>query len=81
MDTLKEAMAAGCPAGELAQKTAYLHRQWLRFTWDSYTKEAHARLAQMYEDDERFASYYDQQQSGAAEFLRDAILIYTGKNK
>ena len=81
MDTLKEAMAAGGPASELAQKTAYLHRQWLRFTWDSYTKEAHARLAQMYVDDERFASYYDQQQSGAAEFLRDAILIYTGKNK
>ncbi|MGI6405797.1 MAG: MerR family transcriptional regulator [Syntrophaceticus sp.] len=81
IETLINAMATGDPAGELAQKTADLHRQWLEFTWDNYTKDAHARLAQMYVDDERFASYYDQHQSGAAEFLRDAILIYTGKNE
>lgn len=31
------------------------------------------------DDKEKVSSYYDQHQSGAAEFLRDAILIYTGK--
>ncbi|HQD89719.1 MAG TPA: MerR family transcriptional regulator [Syntrophomonadaceae bacterium] len=77
LDTLKEALATGDPASELAQKTADLHRQWLSFTWDKYSKEAHAGLAQMYVDDERFTAYYDQVQPGAAEFLRDAILIYT----
>jgi DNA-binding transcriptional MerR regulator len=77
---LKEAYATGDPAGELAQKTADLHRQWLSYTWDSYSKAAHAGLAQMYVDDARFSAYYDQVQSGAAEFLRDAILIYTGMN-
>ena len=81
LDTLKKAMATGEPAGELAQKTADLHRQWLEFTWDKYTKEAHACLAQMYVDDKRFADYYNEQQPGAAEFLRDAILIYTGMKK
>jgi hypothetical protein len=32
----------------------------------------------MYVDDPRFAAYYDQAQPGAAVFLRDAILVYTG---
>ncbi|MFY9324415.1 MAG: MerR family transcriptional regulator [Syntrophomonadaceae bacterium] len=77
LDTLKEALPTGDPASELAQKTADLHRQWLSFSWDKYSKEAHAGLAQMYVDDERFTAYYDQVQPGAAEFLRDAILIYT----
>lgn len=78
LHNLKEAYATGDPAGELAQKTADLHRKWLSFTWDSYSKEAHAGLARMYVDDERFSAYYDEVQPGAAIFLRDAILIYTG---
>ncbi|MFA6983864.1 MAG: TipAS antibiotic-recognition domain-containing protein, partial [Sedimentibacter sp.] len=45
----------------------------------SYDKEAHANLAQMYVDDERFTAYYDKAQPGATEFLRDAIWIYTGR--
>lgn len=78
MDSLKAAMATGDPAGELAQKTADLHRQWLSY-WGNYDKAAHAGLAQMYVADERFTAYYDQVQPGAAAFLRDAILIYTGQ--
>ena len=31
--------------------------------------------------DERFKEYYDQEQEGIAEFLRDAILIYTDSKK
>ena len=75
--SLKAAMATGNPAGELAQKAADLHRQWLSFYWDQYTKEAHAGVAQMYVDDERFTAYYDKIQPGAAVFLRDAVHIYT----
>lgn len=75
--SLKAAMATGDPAGEPAQKAADLHRQWLSFYWDKYTKEAHAGLAQMYVDDERFTAYYDKIQPGAAVFLRDAVHIYT----
>lgn len=80
-ETLKEAFATGDPAGELAQKAADLHKQWLCYTWPQYSKEAHAGLAQMYVDDERFTAYYDKEQPGTAEFLRDAIFIYTGMNK
>lgn len=76
--TLGAAFATGDPAGDLAQKAADLHRQWLSIWWDGYSKEAHAGLAQMYVEDERFRAYYDQGQPGKAEFFRDAILIYTG---
>jgi DNA-binding transcriptional MerR regulator len=77
--TLAEAFKTGDPAGELAQKAADLHKQWLTYYWKEYSKEAHAGLAQMYVDDERFTAYYDKEQPGTAEFLRDAILIYTGQ--
>lgn len=78
LETLKAAFATGNPAGELAQKAADLHRQWLTFAWGSYTKEAHAGVAQMYVDDERFTAYYDKAQPGLAVFLRDAVHLYTG---
>ena len=42
METLKKAFATGDPGSELAQKAADLHKQWLSFTWPSYSKEAHA---------------------------------------
>ncbi len=77
-ETLAEAFKTGDPAGPLAQKAADLHKQWITYCWGHYSKEAHAGLAQMYVDDERFAAYYDKNQPGAAAFLRDAIHIYTG---
>lgn len=76
--TLAEAFKQGDPSGELAQKAADLHKRWLMFYWNEYSKEAHAGLARMYALDERFKVYYDEKQPGTAEFLRDAILIYTG---
>lgn len=78
IQTLNEAYKTGDPSGELAQKAAGLHHKWLTYMWDGYSKEAHVNLAQMYVDDERFRQYYDKNQSGTAEFLREAILIYTG---
>lgn len=75
---LVEAYATGDPAGELAQKAADLHRQWLSFYWGHYSKEAHAGIVQMYVDDERFTAFYDKHQPGCTLFLRDAVLIYTG---
>jgi len=76
--TLAEAFKAGDPAGELAQKAADLHKQWLSYYWNEYSREAHAGLAQMYVEDERFTAYYDKTQPGTAAFLRAAIHIYTG---
>jgi len=80
-ETLAAAYKTGDPAGDLAQKAADLHKQWLCYYWNEYSKEAHAGLGQMYVDDERFTAYYDKEQPGTAAFLRDAIHIYTGMKK
>lgn len=79
--TLLEAFKTNDPSSELAQKVANMHKEWLLYTWPKYSKEAHAGLAQMYVDDERFKAYYDKEQDGLAEFLRDSILVFTGMNK
>ena len=79
--TLAEAFKNGDPASDIAQKAAGLHKKWLTFYWSEYSKEAHAGLAQMYVDDERFTAYYDKEQPCTAEFLRDAVFIYTGMKK
>ncbi|WP_303862967.1 MerR family transcriptional regulator [Alkalibaculum bacchi] len=76
-ETLAEAFKGGDPASELAQKAADLHKQWITYYWGFYSPEAHAGLAQMYVEDERFTAYYDENQPGTADFLRDAVIIYT----
>jgi DNA-binding transcriptional MerR regulator len=77
LDKLEEAFKTGDPAGEAAQEVAKLHRKWITFAWNRYSKEAHAGVAQMYVDDERFTAYYDKNKPGLAKFLRDAVVIYT----
>ena len=77
LDTLAKLTATGDPASEAAQKLAAKHKTWLMYSWKSYSKEAHAGLAEMYVADARFAAYYDKAAEGAATFLRDAILIFT----
>ncbi|KAF0993915.1 hypothetical protein BJQ97_00540 [Geobacillus sp. TFV-3] len=40
--------------------------------------EKGAGMARLYVEDERFKAYYERVQPGAAEFLKEVILIYTG---
>lgn len=74
---LKEALALGDPASEAAQNVCENHKQWLCFYWAEYSSEAHMGLGEMYVADERFKKYYDDIAPGAAEFLRDALKVYT----
>lgn len=76
--TLLLAMDSGDPTGELGQKTAELHKEWLTKYWNKYSKETHAGVSLMYVTDERFTEYYDKHRVGAAEFLCDAIHHFTG---
>lgn len=78
-ETLKAAFEQGDPASELAQKACELHKKWLCYFWDDYSKEAHISLAQLYVEDPRFTAYYDKIAVGCAAFLRDAVLIYCNK--
>lgn len=62
---------------EEAKKVYKNHKKWLCFSWPSYSKEAHAGLAEMYVADERFAKYYnDKADKEVVEILRDIIVKY-----
>jgi len=75
---LKIAFKEGDPSSELAQKVCALHKEWLKYFWKDYSKEAHLGLAQTYVDDPRFKKYYDNIEVGCAEFLHRALQIYCG---
>lgn len=64
------------PQGEMGRRLAEMHREWLEFTWQSYTTKAHAGLVEMYVADERFRKYYDSEVEGCAQFLRDAVKFW-----
>lgn len=59
-----------------AQELARLHKEWLCYSWEHYSAEAHAGLVEMYVQDERFSVYYDRGINGKAQFLRDAVLYF-----
>ncbi|GAB2546330.1 MerR family transcriptional regulator [Gracilibacillus alcaliphilus] len=80
-ELLEQAYATGDPGSDLAQAAAAKHKEWLMYSWSEYSKEAHAGLAEMYVTDERFTAYYDKHVKDGTVFLRDAILIYTGKKE
>ena len=73
---LPKAMRSGDPAGEAAQHVCALHREWLGFFWNDYSKEKHLGLGKMYVEDPRFKAYYDAMGDGCAEFLYKALEIY-----
>ena len=76
-ESLKAAFEMGDPAGEQAQKVCELHRKWLGFFWNIYSKEAHLGLAQAYVDDPRFTKYYDDHAApGCTAFFLEAMKIY-----
>lgn len=76
-DSLKAAFETGDPAGELAQEVCDMHRKWLEYFWNTYSKEAHLGLAQTYVDDPRFTKYYDDNAApGCAAFFLKAMKIY-----
>lgn len=75
-DTLRAAFEQGDPSSTLAQKACALHKDWLCYYWDTYSKEEHLGVTQMYVDDPRFTEYYDNVAPGCAVFLRDAVQLY-----
>ncbi|WP_054861109.1 MULTISPECIES: TipAS antibiotic-recognition domain-containing protein [Gracilibacillus] len=77
---LQQAYETGDPESELAQALVLKHKEWLMYSWSSYSKEAHAGLAEMYVADQRFTAYYDKHVEGGTAFLRDAIVSYVNKS-
>ena len=79
IELLIEATYIGNPSSPLAKQLVTKHKQWLMYTWKDYTEEAHAGLAEIYITDDSFSHYYNQHIEGGAQFLRDAIMHYLGK--
>ena len=76
-DNLLKVSDSGDLDSEEAKKVYENHKKWLCFSWPSYSKEAHAGLAEMYVADERFAKYYnDKAGKLVVETLRDIIVKY-----
>lgn len=61
------------PEDSIGERVALLHKEWLHFTWPTYSPQAHRGLVQMYVADERFKKYYDGNVEGCAEFLKAAV--------
>ena len=76
-ESLEAAVSANAdPTGDEGERIYRLHREWLGFTWNFYTPEAHRGLAEMYVADERFTTYYEGNVAGCAAWLRDAITAH-----
>jgi len=76
-EALRTAFRDGDPAGSLARKAVEMHKEWLCFSYDSYSKDYHRGLGEMYVSDKRCAAYYNHKIApGCVRFLRDAIDVY-----
>ena len=77
-DALRRAVQAGDPAGEDAREAVKLHAAWLAHYWPagSVTPQAHAGMAEMYVQDERFAAYYEAVAPGGAAPLLEAVRAF-----
>lgn len=76
VEALGAAVRVGlAPDSPEVQETVARHHAWVSVIWTP-DAEAYRGLTQMYVDDERFRSHYDEIAPGAAELLRDAAEIY-----
>ncbi len=65
-------------ADEQVRKMCKLHGEWMSMFWEegTYSKETHLALADVYASDERFKQYYESIESGATDYLINAIRSY-----
>lgn len=76
-ESLKEVIKTKDLSSMEAKNAFEKHKEWLGFTWNFYSKEAHVGLASMYVADERFTKYYDEKLGeGATKMLWEIINKY-----
>ncbi|MBU1093481.1 MAG: MerR family transcriptional regulator [Firmicutes bacterium] len=61
---------------EAMQNVAKLHQEWIQAAWGRYDADAHYQLVEMYVADDRFKAYYDKNEDGLAELLKNAVQYY-----
>lgn len=76
VEALGAAVRVGlAPDSPEVQEVVAKHHAWVSVIWTP-DAEAYRGLTQMYVDDERFRSHYDEVAPGAAQLLRDAAEVY-----
>ncbi len=80
VEALGAAVRVGfAPDSPEVQEIVERHHAWLSEIWTP-DAEAYKSLTQMYVDDERFRSHYDEVAPGAATLLRDAAAVWAETN-
>jgi hypothetical protein len=69
-------MDKGADSPEVQEQVAELHKHFVTSYYDC-TYEIFRNLGQMWVHDARFKEVYEKIKPGFAEFLRDAVIIYT----
>lgn len=77
-EEIRRRLECGVQAGlsaesDEAREIVRLHREWLLYTWKSYSPQAHKGVAALYVSDPRFTAYYDRTVPGCAAWLAEAI--------
>lgn len=74
LNLLAQAVKTGAhPTDEIGKQVYDLHCHWLSYSLSDYTPEQLKGIASLYLADPRFTAYYDQQVSGCAKFLCEAV--------
>lgn len=79
-DALAELFLAGAiAADERVQAQVELHYEWVCIFW-SPNREQYIGLGQLYGQDPRFTEFYDAKANGLAEFIGEAIRVWSEEN-
>lgn len=78
-DALAELFLAGATAADhRVQAQVALHYEWVCIFWTP-NREQYIGLGQMYGQDPRFTEFYDAKANGLAEFIGEAIRVWSEK--
>ena len=79
-DELAELFTSGAPAkDELVQLLIASHYDWICLFWTP-NREQYIGLGQMYGQDPRFTEFYDKKANGLADFIGEAIRVWSENN-
>ena len=79
-DDIAELFISGAPANDqLVQLLIASHYEWVCLFWTP-DREQYIGLGEMYGQDPRFTEFYDEKANGLADFIGEAIRVWSEQN-
>lgn len=79
-DDIAELFTSGAPANDqLVQLLIASHYDWVCLFWTP-NREQYIGLGEMYGQDPRFTEFYDEKANGLADFIGEAIRVWSEQN-